>query len=85
MTTRLVFGEAAEQLTNLINELEPELVVTGSRGHGSFRAALTGSVSRRLMTTNVPVVVVPPEVDNSWELGSTLVCGVSEVASSEAA
>jgi len=85
ITTRLVFGAATEQLTNLVTELDAELVVTGSRGYGPLRAALAGSVSRRLMATDVPVVVVPPEVDTSWELGSTLVCGVSAEDSSEAA
>jgi nucleotide-binding universal stress UspA family protein len=86
LTTRLAFGGAADQLANLITELDAELVVIGSRGHGRLRAGLTGSVSRHLsLSASVPIVIVPPEVDSSWEFHSPLICGVDEEHSSDAA
>ena len=33
----------------------------------------------------MPIVIVPPEVDSSWELHSPLICGVGEEHSSDAA
>jgi nucleotide-binding universal stress UspA family protein len=86
LATRLAFGGATEQLANLVEQLDAELLVIGSRGYGRLRAGLTGSVSRGLsMSADVPIVIVPPDVDTSWELGSVLICGVSEEHSSDAA
>lgn len=86
LTTRLAFGGAPDQLAGLTTELDAELVVIGSRGHGRVRAGLTGSVSRHLsLSSSVPIVIVPPEVDSSWELRSPLICGVGEEHSSDAA
>lgn len=84
LTVRLVFGGAAEQITELREQLDAELIVTGSRGYGPLRAGLSGSVSHGLlMHADVPVVIVPPEIDASWDVGSAIVCGVSEDSSSD--
>jgi nucleotide-binding universal stress UspA family protein len=84
--TNVVFGDATERLLGTGELFEADLLVVGSRGRGPVRAEIGSSVSRRLArTARRPVVVVPPEVDSAWRLGSTLLCGVSDDDCSDAA
>ncbi len=54
-------GDAVTELLAAAEELEPELIVVGSRGRGPFTAALLGSVSAALAgRANAPVLVVGP-------------------------
>jgi nucleotide-binding universal stress UspA family protein len=54
------YGEAGFELARLAEELEPDVVVLGSRGLSGARAAL-GSVSDAAVHASpVPVLVVPP-------------------------
>ena len=58
-TSHSAQGDPAEMLGALADELGADLIVVGSRGLGSLRAALLGSVSLRLLeTARVPVMVV---------------------------
>jgi nucleotide-binding universal stress UspA family protein len=77
---RQVEGAPADRLLEAVERDGAELLVVGSRGRGSIRSALLGSVSRRLTSeARCPVVVVPPGAaapprDDSAE--SSIVCGV---------
>lgn len=52
-------GHAAQVLLDASNDPSSELLVVGSRGHGSFYGALLGSVSQRCAHhAKVPVVIV---------------------------
>jgi nucleotide-binding universal stress UspA family protein len=76
---RLVEGRPAERLLEAVEQDGAELLVVGTRGRGSIRSAVFGSVSRKLATdATVPVVVVPPEVTAPGGDGGTasIVCGV---------
>jgi nucleotide-binding universal stress UspA family protein len=58
---RVVVGYAAERLADLADEEGAEMIVVGSRGRGSFKAAFLGSVSTSLIgVARCPVLVVPP-------------------------
>jgi nucleotide-binding universal stress UspA family protein len=58
---RAVFGFPADRLADLADEENAELIVVGSRGRGSFKAAFLGSVSTSLIgVARCPVLVVPP-------------------------
>jgi nucleotide-binding universal stress UspA family protein len=52
----------APTLIAIANEVQADLVVTGSRGLGGFGELLLGSVSHQLVLhAPMPVVVIPPE------------------------
>lgn len=51
-------GRPDEALVSAAAELEADLVVVGSRGHGGFRGLLLGSVSRRVVERAPCVVAV---------------------------
>ena len=72
-------GDPSDRLLEAIEQDGAELLVVGSRGRGSIRSAVLGSVSRRLATgATCPVVVVPPEAtvqSRSDPAGASIVCG----------
>jgi nucleotide-binding universal stress UspA family protein len=54
-------NSAADGLRRIAQDRDAELLVVGSRGRGTLRAALLGSTSHALATdAPCPVVVVPP-------------------------
>jgi nucleotide-binding universal stress UspA family protein len=56
-----ISGEAAEELARAAADRKAALLVVGSRGRGSVRAALLGSVSAEVTRrAGCPVVIVPP-------------------------
>src|SRR6185436_7879673 len=74
---RVVEGSPAERLLAAVDEDGAELLVVGSRGRGSLRSAVFGSVSRKLATdATCPVVVVPPEAAPQDGAGGSIVVGV---------
>lgn len=63
---RVVSGVASERLADLADEEAAEMIVVGSRGRGSLKAAFLGSVSSDLIgVARCPVLVVPKGVDGS--------------------
>jgi nucleotide-binding universal stress UspA family protein len=59
-------GEITDVLIALAQEREAGLIAVGSRGRGSIKAALLGSVSRSLVrAADRPVLVVSPGVDEA--------------------
>jgi nucleotide-binding universal stress UspA family protein len=58
-TTHAAVGAPGEQIAALAEELDVDLIVVGSRGLGSVRGAVLGSVSRGLLKrARRPVLVV---------------------------
>ncbi len=52
-------GDAAERILNLSKRENPDMVVLGSRGRGTFKELLLGSVSQKVMHhAEYPVLIV---------------------------
>jgi nucleotide-binding universal stress UspA family protein len=78
---KLVEGSPAEAIMETADSDGAELVVIGSRGRGSLRSAVLGSVSRELAArARCPVVIVPlSEESEAGGVGgadASVVCGV---------
>jgi nucleotide-binding universal stress UspA family protein len=59
VTTRVAWGSAADEILAAA-EADAGLIVAGSRGYGTARRAVVGSVSGALLTqSKVPVLVTP--------------------------
>lgn len=58
---RVEYGFPADKLADLADEEQAALIVVGSRGRGSLKAAFLGSVSTEVIgVARCPVLVVPP-------------------------
>ncbi len=80
---RLVEGAPARALMEIAERERAELLVVGSRGRGSLRSAVLGSVSRELAArAPCPVVIVPSgegsaaAVSGDKDADGSVVCGV---------
>jgi nucleotide-binding universal stress UspA family protein len=87
-------GDPGFALEDLAGRWHADLVICGSHGRGSIRAAVLGSVSRRLINrSGRGVIVVPPRAAKRWADGEpedgtlrSIVCGVDgSIAGFEAA
>ncbi|MGZ4308852.1 MAG: universal stress protein [Gaiellaceae bacterium] len=57
--TKMLRGETVDELVAYADTIDADLIVVGSRGHGSFASALLGSVSRDVLReARRPVLVV---------------------------
>jgi nucleotide-binding universal stress UspA family protein len=62
-TTTLLRGTTVSQIVAYADELDADLIVVGSRGHGALTTALLGSVSLGVLRhTTRPVMIVRPQV-----------------------
>jgi nucleotide-binding universal stress UspA family protein len=53
-------GHAAEEILHFAEEVEADLIVIGSRGHGAFERMLIGTTAERVVRqARCPVLVVP--------------------------
>jgi nucleotide-binding universal stress UspA family protein len=69
---RLVEGSPQERLLAAADQDDADRLVVGSRGRGTIRSAVFGSVSRSLATNApCPVVVVPPKVGGRGAVTAT--------------
>lgn len=76
---RLVLrGNAVLEIQTIAARLEAAMLIVGTRGRGSVKAAVLGSVSRDLMrSAPCPVMVVPRSADEPLR-GTAVVCGVDD-------
>jgi nucleotide-binding universal stress UspA family protein len=59
-TTKLLAGDAADEIVAHADSLDADMIVVGSRGHGAVTGTLLGSVSRGVLReARRPVLVVP--------------------------
>jgi nucleotide-binding universal stress UspA family protein len=57
--TELLVGHPAAEIVTYADTIDADLIVIGSRGHGTFASALLGSVSRGVLhDSRRPVLVV---------------------------
>jgi nucleotide-binding universal stress UspA family protein len=58
-TTKLLAGDAADEIVAYADSVAADVIVVGSRGHGALASALIGSVSRAVLRESKrPVVIV---------------------------
>ena len=58
-TTKLLTGDVVDEIVAYADNLDVDLIVVGSRGHGTLTSALLGSVSRGVLSESKrPVAVV---------------------------
>ena len=58
-TTKLLHGDTADEIVAYADNLDVDLIVVGSRGHGVLASALLGSVSRGVLSESKrPVAVI---------------------------
>lgn len=57
-------GEIAELIAHAASEVDADLIVVGTHGHGGFKSAVLGSVARGLLHwSHCPVLAIPPARD----------------------
>ncbi len=64
--------DIARLIAEAADEVDADLIVVGTHGHGGFTAALMGSVARALChTAGRPVLVVPPPAPQRHKAATT--------------
>jgi len=60
--TKLLVGDAAKEIVRFADSVDADLIVVGSRGHGTISSALLGSVSRGILHAATRPVLIVREV-----------------------
>jgi nucleotide-binding universal stress UspA family protein len=80
-TAKLLIGDAVDEIVACADSLDVDLIVIGSRGHGTLTSALLGSVSRGVLSESrrpvtivrgldgVPVCAAPGQIEELEPLG----------------
>ncbi|MET0938124.1 MAG: universal stress protein [Gaiellaceae bacterium] len=80
-TAKLLIGDAVDEIVACADNLDVDLIVIGSRGHGTLTSALLGSVSRGVLSESrrpvaivrglhvVPVCAAPGQVEELEPVG----------------
>lgn len=78
-TVEIVHGDPVDELQRKAEELEPDFVVLGSRGHGPLASVILGSVTRALATGGRWPLLVVGHADDGVARGP-VICGVPAAA-----
>jgi nucleotide-binding universal stress UspA family protein len=58
-TTKLLSGDTVDEIVAYADNLDADLIVVGSRGHGTLASALLGSVSSGVLSESKrPIAVI---------------------------
>lgn len=75
-SAEVVIGDPVREIRHKADEIDPELVLVGSRGHGPISGAILGSVTRALASEGRwPLLIVRNTHDA--QLHGPVVCGVA--------
>lgn len=56
---RLGFGRSADGITRIVNDINPDILVMGSHGHGSFKDLIFGTTADKVRhAVNIPVLII---------------------------
>ena len=70
-TTKLLNGDVVDEIVAYADNLDADIIVVGSRGHGALASALLGSVSRGILSESKrPVLVVRGHARTSELVGA---------------
>ena len=71
-TAELLIGDAVDEIVACADNLDVDLIVIGSRGHGKLTSALLGSVSRGVVSESKRPVLIIRGVEAAQPEGSAL-------------
>jgi nucleotide-binding universal stress UspA family protein len=71
-TAKLLIGDAVDEIVACADNIDVDLIVIGSRGHGTLTSALLGSVSRGVLSESKRPVLIIRRVEVAQPQGLAL-------------